>query len=422
MRAQCDRRAARACSVLTAVRRAAGAALVAVLCAALAAAQASAPGAPLLAAIERAPLIVVGRVTDIVPLDASAYGAQLRVARGLRGPIKAGDSLSVAWEEPGRPQTPRLNAGQDVLIALEDPPSQSLWRRRMQARPTLHVIAADGNAFWPAPAAPDLKALAGYVALPADAPASQRASALVTLAGLGSDTLATAAIARMAAQPDLAAQLAAKDVERLLRLAMEPHRPQGVRRAIIEIAASARWKAAIGPLQRIPRSDPLAALALQALGQLDALPPDQVEALLNDQRADLRAVGARYATGALAERRLPTLARADASPQVRAAAVAGLAATRTIWGVDGCMPALADADPTVRNAAVTGLGRLGAPAVPALEDVARTSPPRAAGAMAALALAGPPGDAALRRLMQNGPNEQVRALARLALGQGPGEH
>ncbi|MEO8602113.1 MAG: HEAT repeat domain-containing protein, partial [bacterium] len=391
---------------------------------ALAVAQPSAPGLPLLASAERAPLVVVGRLDDVAPLDASAFAASLRVTRVLRGDTKPGATLTIAWEEPGRPRTPRLAAGQTVLVALEVLPSQSLWRARAQTRPGLRLIAGNGDAFWPAPAAPDVGVLAAYLALPANASAAARASALARLCDKGSDVLTTAGIAHLAASPALTGALDARATATLMHVAGEARRALNVRRAVVVLAGNARLAAAAAALERLTApANPLAAAALTAVAQIrGGLPPAQVQDLLEQSNAQLRAVGARYATGGLAERRLPALARADSAPEVRIAAIAGLTAAHTVWGVDGCLPALADADPSVRSAAARALGGLGAAAVPALEDAARGVPALAPGAVAALALAGPSGAAALRRLAQNGPNESLRALARLALGKGPDEH
>jgi HEAT repeat protein len=136
----------------------------------------------------------------------------------------------------------------------------------------------------------------------------------------------------------------------------------------------------------------------------------------------VRAVGARFLTGNAVERRLPAAVRSDPDARVRAAAAVALAKTHTAWGVDGCIPALADPDPLVRSAAAEALGALGAPVVPTLEDVVRTRPAEARGALTALALAGSTGEQALRRLIVDLPDPKLREFARLALGQGPRAH
>ena len=381
----------------------------------------SAPGTPLLAAAERAPLVVVGQVERVARLDGSAYAATLRVHRALRGAV--GPAVPVAWEELARGRAPRLAPGQTVLLALDEVPSGSLWRERAHAHAGLRVIAGAGDALLVDPSPTDLRELVVYLALPPDAAPAARAAALARLADASGDALAAAALARLA-RADLAAALDAAATAALLRVAADQRRPLPLRAAVIELAAAARLQAAQQPLERLARpGGPLESEALSALGRIrGSLPPAQVEALLARRAPAVRAVGARYATGTLAERRLPELVRADSAPEVRAAAAEALAATRTVWGIDGCLPALADSSPLVRAAAAAALGRLGAPAVPALEDAARQVPAQAAGAVTALSLAGAPGAAALRRLAHDGPNEQVRDLAKLALGEGPHAH
>ena len=360
----------------------------------------SAPALALLAAAERAPLVVVGRVGAVTRIDNSAFAAALRVSHTLRGAVAVDTELPIAWEELARDRPPRLVDGQSVLLALDDLPSSSLWRTRAQGHPGLRLIAADGDALLRDPTAADVKQLTTYLALPRDASPASRAAGLVRLALESSDGLSGAAIARLRAAPELCAALSADATATLMRLAADARRPLALRDAVIRLAGAAHLTAAAPALERLAVAGaPLEAPALLALAQIrGGLPAARVEPLLARPDAELRAVGARYATGTLAERTLPELVRGDPSPLVRSAAAEGLAATRTVWGVEACLPALADVDPPVRAAAATALGRLGAPAVPALEQAARTVPAQAAGAVTALSLAGPTGVAALRRL------------------------
>lgn len=393
------------------------------LLAGAAVAQPSAPGAPLLAALETAPVAALGRVGEVQAIDASGYTALLTVLRPLRG-TSSEARLTVLWEELARGRPTRLANGQTVLVALVDPPAGSLWRQRGRDRPDARVIAANGDALLHAPPARDVDLLAAYALLPADAAPARRAAALLDLAASASPPLAEAAVERLTAVPTLSAALPDPGLLALLATATDTQRPRALRAAIVALAGAARRPATRPALERLatPGSD-LEADALRALAAVDGgLPAARAEALLERPEPALRAVGARFASGNAGERRLPALVRSDPDPGVRAAAATALAATRTAWGVDGCLPALADPDSSVRAAAASALGAIGAPVVETLANVARTRPAEARGALTALALAGPTGEAALRRLSVELPDPHLRDFARLALGQGPHAH
>ena len=399
------------------------AALLAGLVLAGAAAGATTDAGPLLAAIDAAPVVALVRVGETRQSDPSGWSARLTIVRPLRGGA-AGDQLAVVWEEVARGRPPRLSSGQEVLVALAPAPSGSLWRQREQAVPGALALAGDGEALLAAPSRRDVELLAILTALPAAASPADRAAALADLALGGSPPLALAALARLSAEAPLAAALAEARLVALATAAGDAQRPQSVRVALVSAAGAMRRPAARPPLlAHATPGNPLEAPALLALASIDGgLPADQAAALLDRDDPALRAIGARFASGNAVARRLPALVRGDPDPRVRAAAATALAATRTVWGVDGCLPALADRDPTVRAAAASALGALGANAVPTLERVARTQPAEARGALAALALAGPTGADALRRLSAELPDEELRAFARLALGQGPHAH
>lgn len=386
-------------------------------------AQPSAPGAPLLAALESAPVAALVRVDAVQAVDASGRAANVAVLQPLRG-TAAGASLTVLWEELARGRPPRLAGGQTVLVALVAPPSGSLWTQRRRDRPGALAIAGHGDALLHAPPPRDLELLSRYAALPLDAEPAARAAVLLELAGTASAPLAGAAIARLAAVPALTAAIPDQGLVALLDWAGDGERAPAERAAIVALAGTARRPATRPALERLARpGGAFEVEALTALAALDGgLPPTRAEALLDRPQPAARAVGARFASGNAVERRLPALVRDDPDPRVRAAAAITLAATRTAWGVDGCVPALADTDPSVRAAAAQALGALGAAAVPQLDDVARTRSAEARGALTALALAGPSGEQALRRLSVELADPKLRAFARLALGQGPRAH
>jgi hypothetical protein len=387
-------------------------------------AQPSAPGLAVLSAAETARTTVVGRVVEVVRLDRTGYAATVQVERVLSGDARPGAAVRIGWEELGGARQPRLAAGQRVLIALDELPAGSLWRQRFPPDSHALTLAAHGDAWLADPPAADLDLLAAYLQLGPRPAAAARASALARIVSAGAPVLAAAALARLASMPDAETALDANASDLLMHTAADVQKPLTLRRDIITFAGRRRLTAATARLEVLSRGGPpLAASALVALGEIrGGLPPGEVEDLLDSQDAELRAVGARFASGAIAERRLPPLVRGDPVPLVRAAAAEALAGTRTAWGVDGAVPALADPDPVVRSSAAEALGALGAPVVPALDAVARTQPAAARGAITALARAGPTGVAAVRRLMDDHPDAHLRAFARLALGQGPRPH
>ncbi len=386
-------------------------------------AQPNAEVAPLLAAIESAPVTVLARVDAAKSVDISGYVATLTVLQPLRG-AAAGAPITVLWEELSRGRPARLANGQTVLVALVELPTGSLWRQRAADHPGARTIAGSGNALVHDPSPRDVQLLTQYAALAPDAEPALRASALLGIAGTASPAIAVAALERLRRVPALTAAIPDKGLVALLETASDGARPPALRVAIVELAAVARRPATRPALERLAR--PGSALEPEALTAIAAaaggLPPARAEALLDRPEAAVRAVGARFVSGNAVERRLPALVRSDPDARVRAAAAVALAATHTAWGVDGCVPALADPDPSVRSAAAEALGALGAPVVSALEDVARTNPEAARGALTALALAGPTGEQALRRFSTELQDPKLRAFARLALGQGPKAH
>jgi hypothetical protein len=384
-------------------------------------AQPSAPGRALLGAAERASATVVGRVSDVNRIDGSGYAATLHVERVLAG--AAPDAQRIGWEELAPSRPPRLAEGQRVLLALDDLPTSSLWRRRFPAADA-RVIAAAGDALLVDPSAADCDGLRADLALGRTAPVRVRAPALAALAADATLPLAAAAIDALARMAGVAAALDAEAARRLMERARDSGQPVALRRQIVRLTGTARMTAAVPQLEALARPGsgiaPDALRALAAIG--DGLPADRVDALLARPEPDLRAVGAECASAAIAEQQLTALVRTDPSPAVRAAAAERLAATRTRWGVDGAVAALADADPSVRGAAAQALAALGAAAVPTLASVARTRPAEARGAIAALAMAGPPGLGAVEQLATDLTDPRLRDFARLALGRGPAPH
>ena len=388
---------------------------------ALSHAQPSAPSSALLAAAETARLTVAGRVSDVTRLDRSGYAATIVVDRVLAGKAQAGESLRIGWEELSE-RPPRFADRQRIVVALDDLPQASLWRQRFPTGGL--VVASRADASLVEPSAIDLELLAAYLQPSAKSSATARGTALSHIAASGSPVLAEAAVARLTSLSNPAAALDGTAVAALMRTASDSNKPLPLRRGIIALTGRARMSAAASGLEALARPGaPLESEALTALGEIrGGLPDTQVERLLERSQPDVRAVGARFASDSLAERRLPLLVRTDPAPTVRAAAAATLAVTRTLWGVDGAVPALSDSDPSVRSAAAQALGGLGPPVVPTLEKMARTRPEAARSAITALTLAGPQGIAVVRRMADDHADERLRDFARLALGKGPPAH
>ena len=393
------------------------------LIAAAASAQPRAPGRAILPAAETAQATLIGRIEGITQLDPSGYTAMVEVERVLVGTEPPGGVVLIGWEELSRGRPPRFADGQRVLLVLDTLPQGSLWQRRFPPDSKTLAVAAGGDAFLLDPEARDIDPLAAYLQLGEPGTPQARAAALVRIALESSPPLAGAALGRLTATPNLGGALNAEAMAQLMRAASDANMALPLRRQIVALVGYGRLTAAVPALETLARGGELEADALGALGEIrGGLPPEQVDRLLDRPEPALRVVGARFARGALAERRLPILVRSDPAPVVRSAAAVALAATRTAWGLDGALPALADPDPMVRSTAAQALGALGSSAVPTLESVARTRPAEARGAVTALSLAGPTGVAAVRRLADEHPDPRLRDFARLALGKGPHAH
>ncbi len=377
-----------------------------------AAAERLAPGEPIIVAAESARAVIAGVVGTPERLDARTFTASVRVERTLAG--AAAEQQSIAWQEPSG-RAPRFAAGQRVLLALEAPPRNSLWRQRGLAADIL-VVAADGNAYTMNPGGRELDRLSAYLEL--DAAPRREAIGVHRLAEVveaAQPQLAAAALRRIVEAP---AAPDAETIARLAAVAADTQRPQALRAAIVAYFGDRRVAAARAQLAELARSDSgVGIAAIDALAAIDGgLDEATAVRLLADPEAGRRAVGARHAPDSLAERMLPELAKSDPDAGVRAAAAVRLAGTKTVWGLAAAVPSLADPAPEVRSAAALAIARLGEPAIAPLVSEIDRATPAAPGAIAALSLMGSPGRRALERITRESESEQLRDLAALALG------
>jgi len=387
-------------------------------------------GVGVLSSAVTAKAVVIGRFSQPTRLDLHGRAAELRVDQTLRGHLQAGATLRVAWEELSQARPDRFADGQRVLLCLEPLPTQSLWRKRFpdpgdQRRAM--VVAAGGRAFVREPGAETSHALQHYLAM---APSARSGGAghpyLVDLVATAEPGLAGDALAHLAADDELNRRLPAASAIVLARVAGKKDRPVELRRNVLDVIGKREVAAArpvVADLAGRPDTDTdIDATALLALARLDdGLPPDQVEQLLTDERAALRAVAARFVAGEDTQERLARLVQNDPAPEVRLAAVSTLLERDGVDAVQATLPALADTDSTVRSEAARKIGTLGEPVVPSLKAVVDgTSRRSAEGAVVALSFAGAGGLAAIREIAHSHPDEKIRNLAGLALGQAPG--
>jgi hypothetical protein len=382
----------------------------------------AAEGTALVEALEAAPLAVVGTIEDRTALDARGWRASVAVESALVGEAPRGTKLVIAWEELATARPPRFGNGDRVLLALEPLEANSLWRQRFgepRALLAARGIPQRGAAFLRSPSLGSVTLLQHYLQMPADVrsgPAGQRL--LVALAGEAERPLAVSAARRLGAVPASAA--------------LSPEEAQAVLRALAradadpELAASLLiWIERRQPPGLEPALD--AALAtgaktpatfVSARGVLgEGLPADRERALLASPSARHRAAAAASA-GPEQLSRLDTLARGDASPEVRVAALQRLARLEGAASLDTLLDAFDDAEASVRNQAAYAAAALGPEVVPRLREVADAwAWPASQSAVVALRTANSAeGRAALVHIADEHPDERVRALAALALG------
>ncbi len=379
----------------------------------------------LLAAAERAPHVVVGRVSAPTRLDQHGWRATLLVERTLHGDQQPGQTLVIAWEELGTKRPARFADGARVVLALEPLPPGSLWRQRFPKRDAL-AVAARGEAFLREPDADTLEPLSAWLGAGPEAREDARGvAALAALAARGEPRVATSALRRLDAVPDLADRVppsdtAAKD---LAQLFADGARPLDLRRGAFDLAGR-RKLAALQPAIEALASRPseVQGAAVDALGQLrGGFPPERGVELLRSPDPAVRAAVVRRAGDGVSNATLRVLFASDPAPTVRAAAATTLAAREGPAANDVLIVALRETNSLIRGAAMHGLAAQGAAAVPALraeiwESEPTAEPGRLAGAVLTLALTGSDGMAELQRIVHEHPSQAIQRLATLALG------
>lgn len=389
---------------------------------------------PLLDAAEGAALVVTGTIAASAPVDRHARRARLAVERtpfdaaataaATPAATASGRSLVIAWEDLALERAPRFVDGDRVLVALLPLPTASLWRQRFpRAEEEVWVVAGGSEAQVKNPTAAEVEALAEYLAL--DPGRRWGASGGRALARLvrHSPAMAGDALLRLA-DANRAAALDAESLALLSAVVADEKRARSDRAAIVELAGRYRvlgLRPALEAQARPGRTlEPEAVLALAALDGEQELDPARARALLRRDDPLVRAAGARLLRGDAAERELPRLARDDKAPAVRLAAAETLAASGTIWGIEGAIEALRDRDPLVRSGASRALAARGSEAIPYLKAQLDKNTAAAPGAIVTLSLMGPDGMAIVAQAARTHPDEHVRALARLALGDAGG--
>jgi hypothetical protein len=373
--------------------------------------------------------VVVARVESVAPVDRHGMRADLALERdvtpGAAATAPDAARLAIGWEELAESRPPRFRAGERILVALVPLPGHSIWRQRFPKRDAM-AVAEDGRAFLREPDAASIERLARYLRVaPEERAEAPGAEALAALIADAAEPLAVAAVQRLDAIPGLAGKLREPAAASLGAAIADPARGEPLRRALLRLAGTRRLDALRGPLQQVAAAGPpLAGEAWAALAAIDGgIPADRVRELLASADPAVRAVAVRFAPGTPEEPRALALVAGDPAPEVRAAAVAAVVATREPAALDAGYTALFDRDANVRLAAAQALGALGADVVPKLRELALArSGQDASGPLGALAFAGSEGQAALLELSHTHPDEPTRGLARLLLGLDPKQH
>jgi hypothetical protein len=388
------------------------------------AARAVSPSPDLLAELERAPAVVVGRVESVTALAHGGHLARIEPEQVLTGHDASKDLLLVAWEEPTPALPPRLSEGQVVVLGLSPMPTASIWRTRIpddEARAQAVSIAGAGGAYLLRPSPFDLDALEHYLAMSQAAREGDGGEVrLAEMAQGGSAPLAISAwglfTQRVNVEGPLSPLVARSLVDALTRDDagdlperivgwVDRTRPEGL---LLWIDA----RLAADPTQTPPTALLSARAALT--GGLD---PESVETLAESDDPARRLLAAQRASGDDARTLLPFLVRNDPAAPVRAAALAHWVSLAGEAAMPEALGALDDPDAPVRKQAAESLASLGEVAIgPLVNEVDRGTPDAARTAVVALAMMGEPGRAELMAIAEGHDDEAMRTLARVALG------
>jgi HEAT repeat protein len=392
----------------------------------LAAPTPAAESTDLFAALESAPLVVVGTIAGRTALDAQGWRANVVVESTLVGAAAPGAPLVIAWEELAASRPPRFGNGDRVLLALEPLTAGSLWRQRFgdpKALLAARGIAQQGSAFLRAPSLGSTTLLEHYLLMPAeirDGPAGERL--LIALAADAERPLAVSAATRLTTLTG-EATLGVEEAQDVLR-ALARADSDAELAAPLLIWIERRQPVGLAPALDAALAAPTKAPAtfVQARGVLgEGLAPERARALLASKSAAHRAATAGV-SGPDQAGRLAQLVRSDPAPEVRLAALRRLAQLRGPASLDTVLQAFDDENAEVRNEAALLAAAFGPTVVPRLREVADGWPwPASQTAVVALRSANSPeSTAALVHLADEHPDERVRTMAAVALGRGIG--
>lgn len=382
-------------------------------------------GRDLIVAAETSTVVAVGRVSSIERVDTHGYAANFTVERGLRGKVKVGSELRIAWEELAASRPVRFAEGTRVLLCLVPPPDYTLWHKRFPENfSDILAVARSGEAFWREPDSKTLHEFGHYLALGREGRDDPAGLAyLVDVVAVAPERLALQVLDELGRRNKLATRLPYSSAVMLMRVAADHARPNAVRRSILTLVGRTKITAAGSGLAAMTKAgSDLRPQALYVSGQLgNGLAESLVAELLEEEDGDLRAVGASYVTGERAHQLLAALAANDPASAVRMVAVRRLLDDYGTGALDDIAPALGDEDPMVRSVAASEAAKLGADIVPAMEELANSGSERQAEGVVLIftKLAGAGGEA-LARMFKGHPNPRIRGLAGLALGYSKG--
>ena len=370
----------------------------------------------LVAALERAPLVVVAEVREVERGPGPhAHVATVSVETSVVG--TSAPALRVVWDELAPSRRPRLAAGERALIGLERVVHPDASRFR---------LASEGRAWWAAPDAASVNVLRHHLALaPEERAGPTGVRHLLTLAALAPAPLARSAEHRLAGPgvaggTDLPPEVAALAVRALGRA---DRRSAGDGAGDLVAWVEANPSEALEQALEAALAAGDAAPAVHAARAVlpGGLRPEAWAALAASPEAPLREVVARHAPASEASALAVLAGSAEPSHRVREAAVGRLATVAFDPVV--VVAALGDGHPAVRLAAANALAARGDSEVPTLRRVAFEGTPREQQtAITGLRIWGSAAAAAvLQEIVETHPSEGMRLMAGVALGEPLGE-
>jgi HEAT repeat protein len=366
-------------------------------------------------------LLAVGVIQAPTKIDRHGYAADLVVEQALSGHVHMGETLRIAWEELAERRPVRLSDKGRVLVCLEAQPDYSLWKKRFPpSAGTVWAICEEGNSFLRSPEKPSTYLLRHYMELGSAGFTDPAGEAyLARLVAEGQRPLAFEALHILSQRT--ATLTDRGSIDPLLGAAANVDKPRDLRQQAFLVLGHRKANPAREGLNKLTAKEfDLRASAINALALLDkGIDDEKLETYLSDPNPEVRGVAALFA-GKDQLPRLRKLMADDPEGLVRAVIVHRLIEIEGEDGIADVLPRLSDEDDKVRVAAAREIGRLGAPAVPFLDKLAREGSLRdAQGAIAALTYTEAAGLKTVRKIAADHPNKKIRAMAELALGKAP---